>query len=128
MTDRMTAAEYQEMLKKPNRSKMRNVKTEVDGIKFDSKLEADYYCQLKILKRTGEVIDFIRQPKYLLTDTLKKNGETFRKMYYTADFLVLYADEHEEIIDCKGFRTDSYKLKRKIFENQYPHLTIKEIS
>jgi hypothetical protein len=128
MTERMTAAEYQEMLRSPKRSKMRNVKTEVDGIKFDSKLEADYYCQLKILKRTGEVIDFIRQPKYLLTDTLKKNGETFRKMQYIADFLVTYSDGRKEIIDCKGRRTQVYINKRKLFEKQYPDLQIKEIS
>ncbi|MDB5054261.1 MAG: hypothetical protein JWM44_2311 [Bacilli bacterium] len=128
MSTRMTAAEYQEMIRFPKPSKMRNYKTEVDGIWFDSLLEANYYCELKVLIRTGEVKSFTRQPKYLLTDTLKKNGETFKKMYYIADFLVTYSDGREEIVDCKGRRTQVYINKRKLFENIYPHLTITEVS
>jgi hypothetical protein len=124
----MTIAEYQEYLKNPNPSKMRNVKTVVDGIKFDSKLEANYYCQLLILMRTGEVKGFIMQPKYLLTDTLRKNGVTFKKMYYIADFKVMYADGREEIVDCKGRLTQLYKNKRKVFEEKYPNLTIIEVT
>lgn len=124
----MTAAEYQELIRNPKKSKMRNVKTVVDGIRFDSKLEADYYCQLLIRVRTGEVKGFKRQPKYLLTDTLKKNGVTFKKMYYIADFLVTYSDGREEIIDCKGKRTQLYKNKRKVFEERYPNLTIREVT
>jgi hypothetical protein len=125
MSTKMTIAEYKELLNKP--SKMRNVKTVVDGIKFDSKLEADYYCQLLILMRTGEVKGFIMQPKYLLTDTLRKNGETFKKMYYKADFKVLYADGREEIVDCKGKKTQVYINKRKLFETIYPNLRITEV-
>jgi len=56
MQDRISAKEYNIMAAKP--LKMRNVKTVADGRIFDSKKEADYYCQLKILKRQGEIIDF----------------------------------------------------------------------
>jgi hypothetical protein len=128
MSTKMTIAEYQEYLKNPKPSKMRNVKTVVDGITFDSKLEADYYCRLKLLIRTGEVLGFTRQPKFLLTDTLRKNGVTFKKMYYIADFLVDYTDGRTEIVDCKGRLTQLYKNKRKVFEEKYPHLTIKEVT
>lgn len=38
----------------------------VDGIKFDSAKEADYYCELKMLKMVGVVKDFVLQPKYEL--------------------------------------------------------------
>jgi hypothetical protein len=127
MSTKMTIAEYHEELKKPKSSKMRNVKTVVDGIKFDSKLEADYYCQLKIRVRTGEVESFTRQPKYLLTDTLKKNGVTFKKMYYIADFLITYPSGSQMIVDCKGKKTQLYINKRKMFETKYPHLTIIEV-
>jgi hypothetical protein len=114
----MTAAEYQEMIKKPNASKMRNKKTVVDGIRFDSQLEANYYCELKVLKRTGEVTDIKLQPRYPL-----QGGIT-----YIADFLVTYADGRQEIVDCKGFRTAVYRMKKKLFTEKYPHLKILEVS
>lgn len=128
MSTKMTIAEYQELLKHPKPSKMRNVKTVVDGIKFDSKLEADYYCQLKIRVRTGEIESFTRQPKFLLTDTLRKNGQTFKKMYYIADFLITFPSGSQMIVDCKGKKTQVYINKRKIFEEKYPHLTIEEVT
>lgn len=106
---------------------MRNVKTVIDGIKFDSKKEAERYCELKILKRIGEIKDFTLQPCYLLVKAQKKNGVQFNKLEYFADFLVTYPDGHEEIEDVKGRRTQTYIDKRKMFESLYPHLTIKEI-
>ena len=36
-------------------SKYHNTKTVADGIKFDSKLEAERYAQLKILERAGSM-------------------------------------------------------------------------
>lgn len=41
-------------------SKYRAKKTVVDGIIFDSKKEADFYCELKMLKMGGVVKDFER--------------------------------------------------------------------
>lgn len=125
--EHMTAAEYQALLNK-KQNKMRSQKTVIDGIKFDSKLEADYYCQLKILVRTGEVKSFTLQPKYLLQEKFCKDGKTIRKMEYIADFLVTYANGREEIIDCKGHKTRVYLNKKKLFEKLYPHLSIKEVN
>ena len=65
------------------------------------------------------------QPKFELLPGFKKNGRTFRAITYTADFKVTYADGHVEIIDVKGIKTEVFKLKRKIFEFQYPDLTLK---
>lgn len=31
------------------------------------------------------------------------------------------------IVDTKGFRTEVYRLKKKIFEYKYPDLEIKEV-
>ena len=77
-----TEEEYQDFLNKKNpgirktkkKSKYSNIKTVVDGIEFDSKKEADYYCQLKILKRAGEIKDFDLQQRYELQHTFKKDG------------------------------------------------------
>lgn len=126
--ERMSSAEYQEMIKKKKPSKMRNQKTKVDGITFDSLLEANYYCNLKLLVRTGEVNSFDLQPRYLLVEAFEKNKEKFKKMEYVADFLVTYADGRQEIVDCKGRRTQVYINKRKLFEKKYPDLKIIEVN
>lgn len=114
--ERMTAEEYkQQMNQKPSKYKAK--RTEVDGRKFASRLEANYYCELKTLIRAGEVVDIQLQPVYPLPGGLK----------YIADFLVKYADGREEIVDCKGMRTAVYKLKKRLFEATYPNLKIVEV-
>lgn len=45
------------------RAKYGNKKVEVDGITFDSKIEARYYQYLKQLKEQDIVKDFELQPK-----------------------------------------------------------------
>lgn len=42
--------------------KYHNTKTVADGIKFDSKLEAERYAQLKILERAGVIRELELQP------------------------------------------------------------------
>lgn len=95
-----------------------------DGTHFDSAKEAEYYLYLKYLKRIGQVVDFELQPKYLLQDTLRKNGVTHKKITYTADFKVFYPNGQIQIIDVKGFVTKDFKIKRKLFEQRYPELSL----
>ena len=38
-------------------SKYRNIKTEVDGIVFDSKAEARRYAELRLLEKANEISD-----------------------------------------------------------------------
>lgn len=113
------------LVEKPKKNKYNNIKTTVDGIKFDSKKEADYYCQLKILKRAGEIKDFGLQPRYELQPTFKKNGTTHRAITYVADFVIVNNDGTTEIIDVKGVETQVFKIKKKLFEYKYPELTLK---
>lgn len=101
-------------------------KTVVDGITFSSKKEANFYQLLKIKERAGEVIKIDLQPVFLLQPAFKKKGKSYRKIEYVADFLVTYSDGRVEIIDCKGFKTDVYKIKQKMFEYVFPDLTIRE--
>jgi hypothetical protein len=46
---------------------------------------------------------------------------------YTADFRVTYSDGHQELEDIKGFSTEIFLLKKKLFEFKYPDLTLKVI-
>ena len=112
--------------------KYHNTKTVADGIKFDSKLEAERYAQLKILERAGVIRDLELQPKYELIPSFRKNGKTWRKTVYKADFRYILADGDRIIIeDVKGSTaviTDVFRLKQKLFEYRYPELTIKIIT
>lgn len=110
------------------KNKYHNKKTIVDGIKFDSKLEARRYKELKKLEKDGLIKDLVLQPSYELIPKFKKNGISYRKSTYKADFQYFDLTQEKIIIeDTKGFKTDVYLLKKKMFEYKYPELGIKEI-
>ena len=107
-------------------SKYRAKKTEIDGIKFDSKKEAKRYIALRELEKQGNIEKLMLQPRFLLQEGFRKNGKVYRKIEYVADFM--YEQDGKLIIeDLEGIKTDVYKLKQKLFEKRYQDLTIKEI-
>lgn len=107
-------------------NKYRNKKVIVAEKEFDSKREGNRYKELKLLERAGEIKDLELQPRFLLQDSFKKNGRTFRKIEYVADFK--YIENGKAIVeDVKGMQTDVFKLKHKIFEKVYPDLELKII-
>ena len=108
--------------------KYHNTKTVADGIKFDSKLEAERYAQLKILERAGVIRELELQPSFELLPSFRKNGKTWRKTVYKADFRYILAKNDRIIIeDVKGSTaviTDVFRLKQKLFEYKNPDYTI----
>lgn len=101
-------------------SKYYSKKVIVDNIKFDSKKEANYYLKLKVLERAGIIKDLELQKEYILQDKFKLNNKTIRKITYKADFSYISAsDDKLHIVDVKGFKTEVYKLKKKLFEYKY---------
>lgn len=108
--------------------KYHNTKTVADGIKFDSKLEAERYAQLKILERAGVIRGLELQPSFELIPSFKKNGKTWRRTVYKADFRYILCEDDSYIIeDVKGSTaviTDVFRLKQKLFEYKYPDYTI----
>ena len=127
----MTAEEYRQMFlgeRKPvqKQSKYHAQKTEVDGIKFDSKKESRDWKNLCTMEAAGLIsnlrrqVPFELQPKYVT-----KDGRKIRPISYVADFVyerdgVTYAQ------DSKGMKTDVYKIKRKMFEYKYPDIVFIE--
>src|SRR5574344_259278 len=102
--------------------KYNNRKVEIDGHKFDSKLEAEYYQLLKFKKVQGHIQDFKLQPRYTLQETFKRDGKTYRSITYIADFEVLHNDGSAQVIDVKGMMTDVFKIKAKLFTKLYGKL------
>lgn len=128
---RWSENEYNEYLKridkfipsiKPKKhSKYHAEKTWVDGICFDSKKEADYYSQLRLLSHTGKIKGFCRQCRFIVTEG---QGASRRATEYVADFVVFNNDGTCRIIDTKGVITNEFKLKMKSFQEKYPQLTV----
>lgn len=107
--------------------KYHNKPTEVDGILFASRKEAEKYQELKIrmLDRSLEgVRSFDLQPRFELQPAFEKDGQRYRKIEYVADFDVTYNSGLREIIDIKGVQTAVFKLKAKLFDYKYPQLTL----
>lgn len=96
-------------------------RTEVDAIDFDSLKEAEKYWELKILEKAWKISKLKLQPKFLLQESFKYNWKTERAITYIADFS--YEQDSQIVIeDVKGFKTDIYKLKRKLFLKKYWHI------
>lgn len=68
------------------------------------------------------------QVKYELQSSFKKNGETYRAITYIADF-VYWDNKHSKTIveDTKGFETEVFKIKRKLFEYKFQEYELKII-
>ncbi len=108
------------------KSKYRNVRTEVDGIMFDSKREAARYSELRLMEKAGQIVNLVCQLKYPLT------MRGFHICDYVADFVYwvpdprgaesvyipgVYEGHARKVVeDVKGFRTDVYRLKKKLMK------------
>ena len=91
-----------------------------DGQVFDSVKEFHRYGCLQLLERAGKISDLKRQVKFELIP--KQDGE--RAVHYVADF-TYYENGKLVVEDTKGFKTDAYKLKRKLMLWVH-HIKIKE--
>lgn len=94
---------------KQRRSKYNAKAVVVDGMRFDSKKEAEYYRQLKIQQEDGSILFFLRQTPFHLPGGVK----------LVLDFIVFYVDGLVRFVDVKGMRTDTYKVKKRIVEDVY---------
>ena len=88
--------------------KVRNAtKQEIDGIVFRSKLEAYTYQKLK---EAGILAEY-EQHRYTLLPKFVYNNSTVRAITYLPDFV---GDNF--VIECKGFATDSWANREKLFK------------
>lgn len=99
-------------------------KIEYDGIIFDSKLECEYYKELMLKVKNGEIKSFSIQPKYILQDKFTKYGKSYREISYSPDFAILNNDDSITLIDVKGFSTPASEMRKKMFDFQYPDIQL----
>ena len=109
-------------------SKYRNKKVKVDGHTFDSQKEARRYKELKLMERAGAIKDLEIQPAFELIPTIRTETETLRKTVYKADFRYVDTKTGGVVVeDVKGFKTDVYKLKKKMLLHKYEGIDFREI-
>ena len=139
---RITAEEYRAILAgskgdrlgtPPTKSKYKNNKPEYYDpdlkqlIKFDSNKERDYYLILKDRAKRGEIRHLNRQYTIEIQPAfVDKQGNKIRAITYKADFY--FYDKilkSWRIIDVKGFKTEVYKLKKKLLA--YKGIYIEEV-
>lgn len=102
-------------------SKYKAVRTiDADGTRWDSKAERRRWDVLVLLRDQGLIQDLRRQPRFDIT----MNGIFCG--CYKSDF-EYYRGKERVIEDVKGFRTQIFKLKKKLVEAQYG-ITITEIT
>ena len=97
------------------KNKYRNKQTEVNGVKFSSKKEAQRFEELFAMERAGVITNLHLQQTFTLREAYTlPNGERVRGTTYKADFTYYDQDGAFVIEDVKGVRTEVYKLKRKM--------------
>jgi Protein of unknown function (DUF1064) len=118
--------------RKTSKSKMGNTKITIDGIKFDSKLEARFYWAIKYhqdckLSTTttgiGIVTDIENKPQYKGLKYLGRQDRIellpkinkIRAVHYVSDFQIMYNDKIY-YVDAKGRETDVFKLKMNLYK------------
>jgi len=90
--------------KPKRRQKYGNQRTEVDGLKFDSKHEAEVYQGLKLREKAGELRCVLRQVGFDLPGGIR----------YFADFMTVENDYSIRVLDAKSEAT----RKNRVYINK----------
>jgi hypothetical protein len=80
---------------------------------------------LEAEEKAGRIRDVQCQVPFELQPSFKSGGKTIRAIKYVADFTYYDKSDILHIVDTKGFRTEVYKLKKKMM--QYRGYDIEEV-
>lgn len=103
--------------------KYRNIRAELDGVVYDSRKEMRRAAALTMMARAGIITNLERQKRFeLQRGYVTKDGRSIRPIYYIADFFYFDREKNCLVVeDVKGVRTEVYKIKKKLFEYNYPN-------
>lgn len=105
-------------------SKYHARKTTIDGIQFDSAKEAKRYTKLRDMQEAGEIQGLRLQVPFEILPSFECDGVKYRGTKYIADF-VYYRDGKQVVEDTKGWKTQEYRLKKKLMA-YINHINIEE--
>jgi len=109
------------------RSKYNARRVTLDGFRFDSEAEARRYGELKILQAAGTIAGLAVHPRFELQAAFEDcEGQRWPPVVYVADFA--YTENGAPVVeDVKGFETEAWKLKRRLFLARYPEHALRVI-
>jgi len=84
-----------------------------DGQKYDSGFEASYAAELELRRKGNDILGWDRQVKIAL------NVNGYHICNYYIDFVVHNKDGTKEYVETKGYATDMWRMKWKLFEALY---------
>lgn len=105
-------------------------KTTVDGITFDSRLEATRYQQLRLLEKADEITALVLQPEFqILRGFINPDtGEKTRSRFYVGDFQYIDNATNKMIVeDTKGMETPEFRLKWDLVKSLYPQYEFRKV-
>lgn len=116
--------------KEEKQSKYSNKKTvrivNKEEVTFDSSKEAKHFDQLYLELKAGRIQELKLQPEFDIIPQTKHNGKTLCRIKYVADFSYK-KDGVYYVVDVKGFKTDVYQIKKRLFLLNYPNAVLVEI-
>lgn len=91
------------------------------GRVFDSKVEMEMYLILKAMEVEGSVSDVQLQRTFLLQEKyITANKKKVSSISYVCDFYFYdKVQRRYRVVDCKGMKTDAFRLKEKLFNCRY---------
>jgi len=96
-------------------SKFGASKTEYNGRKYDSKLEAGVAKELDLRMKAGEFVAV--EPQFRIKLYVYLPGEIKADLFtYVCDFRCKRPDGTYLLVEAKGYLTDIYRVKRKILD------------
>ena len=100
-------------------SKYRNVPVVIGDRRFASKREATRYLALKEMAREEKITQLVCQPRFELCPAPNR-------LSFVADFS--YVEDGRFIVEeVKGFETEGWRIKQRIFRHQHPEITLRII-
>lgn len=116
----------QETEKPKRRTKYNAVRVEKDGHRFDSKMEAARYDELKILEQAKQIGGLYVHPQFLLQHAIQVGLKVVPAIAWNADF-AYWEDGRLIVEDVKGRDTREASLKHKLFKEKFPNYELRII-
>ena len=131
----MTSAEFRRRFithePEPKKNKYHAVKTEVNGVIYDSKKESRRGQYLEELQKFGKIKELERQKRFQLIESFNYHGKKYQGVTWVADFYYFDNEKKKYIAeDVKSKITRKkaeYRIKIKLFMLKYPKILFSEV-